>query len=142
MCDCYVEEMASVIEQGCVSGALSEESLHCNAIYYQALHCIKVSVSQKYSKNTFLMYFYFHMSLSLFILDCTGKDENCFSKTLMYRFYFFHIPWCPPALWNVCLFAGVWGHSLSCLHAHVLHFSGLCYSSLSLPRVLDVLTSR
>lgn len=52
MCDCYVEEMGSVIEQGCVSGTLSEESLHCNTIYYQALHCIKVSVSLRNTVRT------------------------------------------------------------------------------------------
>lgn len=73
-----MEEMASVIEQGCISETFSEENLDCNAIYYQALHCIKVSISLRNTVTTFLMYFCFHLSLSIFILDCTGKDENFF----------------------------------------------------------------
>lgn len=46
MCDCCVLEMASVIEQGCISGTSSEENLDCNSIYYQALPYIKVSISE------------------------------------------------------------------------------------------------
>ncbi|XP_068062765.1 RNA binding protein fox-1 homolog 1 isoform X6 [Anomalospiza imberbis] len=53
MCDCYVEEMASVIEQGCISGPFSEESLDCNTIYYQALHCIKETPQKPHASGAY-----------------------------------------------------------------------------------------
>ncbi|XP_074409123.1 RNA binding protein fox-1 homolog 1 isoform X24 [Zonotrichia albicollis] len=53
MCDCSVEEMGSEIEQGCVSGALSEESLDCNTIYYQALRCTKETPQKPHASGAY-----------------------------------------------------------------------------------------
>ncbi|XP_064246431.1 RNA binding protein fox-1 homolog 1 isoform X3 [Passer domesticus] len=53
MCDCCVEEMASVIEQGCISGTFSEESLDCSTICYQALHCTKETPQKPHASGAY-----------------------------------------------------------------------------------------